>query len=277
MPTACEDIRHFIIMEKRVMNFKELGIRAVILDMDGVLWKSNQPLCDLSALFKKFNEHDLKFLFATNNAMSTISQYIKKFNSFGVTVKEEQIFTSGMATGYLMSKDFPNGGPVHVFGSKALRDTLLDYHFTNTDTDPIAVVGGLDPDITYENLKKASFFIQSGLPFYFTNTDTTYPTPEGNAPGAGTFLAALETASGVKAKVAGKPEPYLYEACFQRLGTSPAETLAVGDRYETDILGGFRSGCKTALVLTGISSREDIDSYNPKPDFVMDDVMHLFD
>lgn len=277
MPIACKGFRHFIIMEKNVMNFEELGIRAVILDMDGVLWKSNQPLCDLSALFKKFTEHDLKFLFATNNAMSTVSQYINKFKSFGVTVKEEQIFTSGMATGYLMLKDFPNGGPVHVMGSKALEDTLRDYKFNNTDLDPMAVVGGFDPQVSYDRLKKASLLIQSGLPFYFTNIDATYPTPEGNAPGAGTFLAALETASGVKAKVAGKPEPYLYEACFQRLGTSPAETLAVGDRYETDILGGFRSGCRTALVLSGVASRSDLESFNSKPDFVMDDVVHLFD
>ena len=259
------------------MNFEELGIRALILDMDGVLWKSNEPLCDLTQLFNKFKEHNLKFLFATNNAMSTVSQYVEKFKSFGVAVQEEQIFSSGMATGYLLSKDFPNGGPVHVMGSKALEDTLRDYKFANTDIDPMAVVGGFDPQISYDRLKKASLLIQSGLPFYFTNIDATYPTPEGNAPGAGTFLSALETASGVRAKIAGKPYPYLYEACFDRLGTSPSETLAVGDRYETDILGGYRSGCRTALVLTGIASKKDIDSFDPKPDFVFNNVMHLFD
>ncbi len=277
MRNTFSGIPHFITMEKRKMDFEKYGIRAVILDMDGVLWKSNEPLCDLKMLFNKFIENHIQFLFATNNAMRTVAQYVEKFKSFGVDVKEEHIYTSSMATGYLLTKDFPDGGEVYVIGSKALQDTLLDYHFTISDKHPIAVVGGLDPDISYERLKTASFFIQSGIPFYFTNTDATYPTPEGNAPGAGTFLAALETASGVKAKTAGKPQPYLYQACFQRLGTSPEETLAVGDRYETDILGGFRAGCKTALVLSGVSNQKDLENYNPKPDFVFEDVMHLFD
>lgn len=259
------------------MNFVQNGIKAIILDMDGVLWKSNEPLCDLDQLFQNFKANNLNFLFATNNALRTVTQYIEKFNSLGVKVTEEQILTSSMATGYLLSKDFPEGGPVYIMGSPALQATLLDYNFPFTEDHPIAVVGGLDPNVSYDRLKKASLFIQSGIPFYFTNTDATYPTPEGLCPGAGTFLAALETASGVKAKIAGKPLPFLFEACLQRLGTSPAETLTIGDRLETDILGGFRAGCKTALVLSGVSTRQDLLNWTPKPDFVLDNLMQLFD
>ncbi|MGV8027265.1 MAG: HAD-IIA family hydrolase [Anaerolineaceae bacterium] len=259
------------------MNFIQNSIKAVILDMDGVLWKSNEPLCELNELFQKFKANNLQFLFATNNALRTVPQYVEKFNSLGVQVAEEQILTSSIATGYLLSKDFPEGGPVYIMGAPALQATLLEYNFSFTEDHPIAVVGGLDPEISYDRLKKASLFIQSGIPFYFTNSDATYPTPEGFYPGAGTFLAALETASGVKAKIAGKPQPFLFEACLQRLGTTPAETLTIGDRLETDILGGFNAGCKTALVLTGVSTRQDLLNWSPKPDFVLDNLMQLFD
>ena len=119
--------------------------------------------------------------------------------------------------------------------------------------------------------------IQKGLPFYFTNPDPNYPTPEGFHPGAGAFLAALESASGVKAKLAGKPLPYVFEVCLDRLGTSPQETLVVGDRLSTDIQGGQATGCKTAMVLTGINSRADLENWSPQPDLVIDDVSGLFD
>lgn len=258
------------------MNQSLDNIKAAILDMDGVIWKSHQPLCDLNRLFNEFHRHHIKFLFATNNAMSTVDQYVKKFTSLGAVVEPWQILTSSIATAYMLSKDFPRGGPVHIMGSPALEATLAEYKFTNTATDPIAVVGGLDPLTSYERLKKASLLIQSGIPFYFTNPDATYPTPEGLCPGAGTFLAALETASGVKAKIAGKPLPYIFEASLERLGFSAQETLVVGDRLETDILGGYRAGCKTALVLSGVATRADLENWSPAPDIVAENVMDLF-
>ncbi|NMB63048.1 MAG: HAD-IIA family hydrolase [Chloroflexi bacterium] len=259
------------------MNKSLSDIKAAILDMDGVIWKSHQPLCDLNQLFEEFKRHQIKFLFATNNAMSTVEQYVKKFASMDAIVESWQILTSSIATGYILSKDFPAGGPIHVMGSQALESTLAEYKFTNTDKDPIAVVGGLDPLTSYERLRKASFFIQSGIPFYFTNPDATYPTPEGLCPGAGTFLAALETASGVKAKLAGKPLPYIFEAGLERLKIPAQQTLVIGDRLETDILGGYRAGCKTALVLTGVATRADLESWSPAPDIVVENVMDLFD
>jgi len=258
------------------MDFEKHSIKAIIFDMDGVLWKSNQPLCDLKELFERLQAKRIKYLFATNNALSTTAQYVEKFHSLGAEITEDQILTSADATGYLLSTDIPEGGPIYIMGSSALQTTLERYNFHFTDDHPIAVVGGLDPHITYERLKKASLFIQTGLPFYFTNSDPNYPIPEGLCPGAGAFLAALETASGIKAKVAGKPQPFLFEACLKRLNTPPQETLTIGDRLETDILGGYRAGCKTALVLTGVSSANDVAHWSPKPDFILENLMQLF-
>jgi 4-nitrophenyl phosphatase len=113
------------------------------------------------------------------------------------------------------------------------------------------------------------------VPFYATNPDKTFPTPEGLIPGAGAILAALVTASDVEPIIAGKPNPTLYEFALEKLGTSPEETLAVGDRIETDILGAQRAGLKTALVLSGIATREEGEDWQPAIDIIVPELGEL--
>ena len=252
-------------------------INAAILDMDGVLWRSTQPLCNLKELFSLFNQLDVKVLMATNNGLSTVNQYIEKFDGFGVKIESWQILTSAIATGYLVKKQFPKGGPVYIMGEEALFSTMEEFDFYHTERDPQAVIAGLTKHLTYDMLKNTSLQIQKGIPFYFTNPDPTYPSPEGNIPGAGTILAALETASGVKAKLAGKPLPFLFNVGLERLDSKPDETLVVGDRLSTDIYGGQKAGCKTALVLSGISSKADYENWSPRPDLLLDNIMDLFE
>lgn len=245
--------------------------------MDGVLWRQTTPLVDMPGLFDNFSRANIKVMLATNNGTATIEQYVQKLAGFEVQVEAWQVVTSAMALGHLLKKNYPEGGPVYITGEKALHDTLADYGFYHSNDNPQAVASGLSRDLSYTMLKDTSLMIQKGLPFYFTNPDTTYPTPEGIVPGAGTMLAALEAASGVKAQLAGKPLPFLFEVCLERLITSPQETLVVGDRLDTDILGGQKSGCKTALVLTGISTRAEADQWTPKPDLVLEKASDLFE
>jgi 4-nitrophenyl phosphatase len=117
--------------------------------------------------------------------------------------------------------------------------------------------------------------IRRGIPFFFTNPDRTFPTPEGIIPGAGAILAALETATDVSPIIAGKPGTTLFDFALERLGTLPQETLVVGDRLETDILGGQRAGCKTALVLSGIATQEEANAWQPYPDLVINELSDL--
>ena len=114
------------------------------------------------------------------------------------------------------------------------------------------------------------------MPFYFTNPDLTFPTAEGLSPGAGTVLAALEATSGKKAVLAGKPLPYIFNIGLERLHTEPISTLVAGDRLDTDIIGGKRAGCKTVLVLSGVTKRENLDSSIIKPDFIINNIADLF-
>ncbi len=250
--------------------------KAAILDMDGVLWRAEQPLCDLPQLFNNFANEKISVALASNNATETIDQFLNKFQVFGVTLEPWQIISSAMATGFLLKQIFQNGGPIFILGSPALSATLLGYGFFHSEKEPMAIVAGMDRELTYEKILKAANWVRKGLPFYGTNPDLTYPTPEGFAPGAGACIAAIEAASGKKAIMAGKPNPYLFDVAMQRLKSSPQKTLVIGDRLETDILGGYRAGCRTALVLSGVSQRKDLTTWEPKPDLVIDNIMDLF-
>lgn len=245
--------------------------------MDGVLWRAQKPLCDLSELFANFTRHRISVILATNNGTHTIAQYVDKLKGFGVTVEPQQVVTSTMAVSYLVKKQFPDGGPVYISGSQALIDTMAEYGFFHSKENAQAVVAGLSWDCNYESIKNTALMIQKGLPFFFTNPDPTYPTPEGIVPGAGTLLAALETATGVKAQLAGKPLPFLFEVALERLKIKPAETVVVGDRLNTDILGGFNAHCKTVFVLTGVNTRDDLKGWSPQPDLTINNIKDLFD
>lgn len=251
------------------------NIKALVLDMDGVLWRENEAIGDLNANFRKFEKAGLKVLMATNNSTKTPQQYVEKLAGLGATVSNDQIITSGMGVAYLLQKRFPNGGSIYVVGEPSLKLTIEEAGFTISEKDTIAVVGAVDRNITFEKLKIATLLIRSGVPFYATNPDRTFPTPEGLIPGSGAILAAITTATDVEPIIAGKPSSTLYDFALERLGTKPEETLAVGDRIETDILGGQRAGLRTALVLSGIASRAEGEAWQPAIDLIVPELGDL--
>lgn len=243
--------------------------------MDGVLWRENEAIGDLPAIFNGFTHAGIKIMLATNNATRTPAQYIQKIASFGADITEDQIVNSAMGVAYLLKKRFPEGGPVYAIGEIGLMTALIEAGFYQSEEPGLAVIGSMDREISFWKMKRATLMIRSGIPFYFTNPDRTFPTPEGLIPGAGAILAALETATDVTPIIAGKPSTTLFDFALERLGTKPQETLVVGDRLETDILGGQRAGCKTALVLSGISTRKEAEGWSPKPDLIIDELADL--
>jgi 4-nitrophenyl phosphatase len=258
------------------MFINELGeIKALILDMDGVLWRENTAIGDLPWVFNRFAELDLRVILATNNGTRTPEQYIQKIASFGVEVKKDQIINSAMAVAHLLKKQFPNGGRVYILGEVGLSAALKDAGFYHAEENVLAVIGGMDRAIDFNKLKRATLLIRAGVPFYFTNPDRTYPTPEGLIPGAGAILAALEAACDVKAIIAGKPSPALFEFALENLGTAPEHTLVVGDRLETDILGGQIAHCKTVLVLSGVATTSEGKLWQPKIDLILPELADL--
>lgn len=253
------------------------NIKALILDMDGVLWRSNEPIGDLPTIFKTITQRGLKVTLATNNSTRTAVQHLEKVRSFGVELTVSQILSSSMATAALLKEDIAAGGDVYVVGHEGITDALAQEGFRVFQEDdlpenPVAVVSGIDWGITYQKIANAAMLVRNGVPFYGTNPDKTFPTPNGLMPGAGTILAAIETASGIEPIVAGKPKPYLFQLAMRHMGVTPEETLMVGDRLETDILGGQNAGCFTAQVLSGVSTREDSERLGIKPNIVAENL-----
>ena len=143
------------------------------------------------------------------------------------------------------------------------------------EEQPDAVVVGLDLGFTYDKLKAAHIALQRGAHFIATNADTTLPTEDGLVPGAGSIIAALAAASGRQPIVIGKPETPMLEMAMLRMGTRPEETVMIGDRLDTDILAGERAGMPTVLVLTGVSTRDDLADAEALPDVVVSDLPSL--
>jgi 4-nitrophenyl phosphatase len=252
-------------------------VRGAILDLDGTLWRGNAPIGDLPAIFARFEELAIRFILATNNATMDISMYLDKLASLGVRLDEQQVINSGQAAAHLLRREHPNGGPVYLVGEEGLHRAMAASGFIHSEEEGVlAVIAGMDRQVTYEKIKHASVLIRSGVPFIGTNPDATFPIPGGILiPGAGSVLAAISTASAVKPLIAGKPAPAMFELALERLGTRPEETISVGDRPDTDIAGGQAAGCRTALVLSGVTSLEQARAWSPPPDLIAADVSEL--
>lgn len=247
-------------------------IKGLILDMDGVLWRGSEPIGNLSEIFSRFHARGWRITLATNNATRTIPQYVERLGSYGVVVEPWQIINSAIAAAQFLYEQFPKGGPVYLIGEDGLIEALSQQGFYQSDQDVIAVVASMDRQVNYDKLRKATLLIRGGALFVATNPDRTFPTPEGLVPGAGSILAALEAACYVKPVITGKPSPAMYHIALSRLGLFPSETLVVGDRAETDIAGAQAIGCRTALVLSGVTSPQEAHVWQPAPDLIIDDL-----
>jgi 4-nitrophenyl phosphatase len=194
-------------------------------------------------------------------------------------VEPWQVVTSSQAAAHAMAQTFPPGTKVFMIGEDGLRIPLEERGFEILSEEEAAgaqaVVMGLDRGVNFEKMVEATLLVRGGVPFYGTNTDKTFPTPRGQIPGAGAWMAVITTATDVEPIVAGKPFPFLMELALEKLGTRPEETLVVGDRLETDIAAGQGVGCPTALVLSGVSTREQAEKWTPKIDFTVEDLATL--
>ena len=242
--------------------------------MDGVLWRESQPIGDLPGIFAHIARHGWQVVFATNNSSRTVTQYVEQLRTFGVQIEDWQVVTSAIAAAHYLASLYPQGGPVYIIGETGLIEALRVQGFYQVeDTSKpqpqvLAVIAGIDRQINYAKLRQATLLIRSGAPFIATNSDRTFPTPEGLVPGAGAILAALEAATYQQPQVMGKPAPLMYQIALERLGTLASQTLVVGDRPETDIAGAQAIGCPTALVLSGVTSPDQASHWQPAPDLI---------
>jgi 4-nitrophenyl phosphatase len=251
------------------------SIRAVVLDMDGVLWRGSEVLPGVAEFFAFLQRRAIAFALATNNSTKTVETYVERLTAVGVPARPEQVITSAVATAAYVQRRFPVDTPVYVIGREGIRQALSSLGYREDPDRARLVIVGIDFEVTYQQLKIAALLIREGAEFIGTNGDRTFPTPEGLVPGNGSLLALLQAATDREPVVIGKPEAAMFEVALDRVGATASETLMIGDRLDTDILGAQRAGLRTALVLTGITSPEESSAPGIQADGVFETLADL--
>jgi 4-nitrophenyl phosphatase len=252
-------------------------IRHLLIDMDGVLWRGDEPMPHLQQFFAFLRQRAIDFMLVTNNSSKTPQQYVDKLARMDVDIAPGQVLTSALASAAYLADVAPVGARVYAIGGEGLRQALQEQGFVLAEEGADYVVVGWDRDLTWDKLATAALLIHEGAAFIGTNPDVSYPTERGPVPGNGAQLAALEVATGVTPVVAGKPERQLYEEALRRLNASSETTAMVGDRLDTDMAGAERAGLSTVLVLSGIAGEGDLESSAVQPDVVCADIGELIE
>lgn len=248
--------------------------KGFVLDMDGVLYRGDSPLPGMLDFIRITTERGIPYVFVTNNSMRTPAQYVSKLAAMGATVPIERIITSGTTAALYLRQHYRPGTRVYVIGMPALHEVIFtdETGFVLDTEAPELVVSGSDFTFTYEKLKIATMAIHRGAAWIATNADTTLPVENGLWPGAGALIAAVRAATKAEPLVLGKPEPEMMQQALHKIQVPAASAVMIGDRLDTDILGGIRSGMTTALVLTGVETEDSAGGDAITPDYVFEDL-----
>lgn len=249
-------------------------IQHLIIDMDGVLWLGDQPLPALIPFFQTLRELNIRFILATNNASKSGDEYVAKLKKFGVDVALDEILTSPQATAMYLAQHAPSA-KIFVIGEPGLAVELQAKGLQVVNDAPATathVVVGWDRTLSYAKLAEACLLIRAGATFIGTNPDVTYPDARGIVPGNGATLAALRVSTDVEPLIIGKPMPEMMVQSMARMGCTPATTAVIGDRLDTDILGGINAGLTTLLVLTGVTNAKAAETGDIHADYIFQDI-----
>lgn len=244
----------------------------LLLDLDGTLFRGSRPIAGAAeALSSVVGET----LFLTNNASRSAKQVAQHLRELGFDADPRDVITSGQCAAGLLSAELLSGSDVLVVGSQALADEVTGvglHPVRRWADDPVAVVQGFSPDICWSDLAEAALAIGAGTPWVATNPDVTLPSERGLVPGNGSMVAALRAATGCTPRIAGKPYPPIFQTALSRGDFH--RPLVIGDRLDTDIAGAKSAGLPSLLVLSGVTTVDDVIAAPPahRPTFVAPDL-----
>lgn len=233
-----------------------------IVDLDGVVWLGKKPIEENVIAIRSLISKGRRVLFLTNNSTRSRALYVEKLGDLGIKVRVDSVITSGyLAAAWLYEQK--GASDVYIVGEEGLvEEAILAGHRVLSVDEAIrsvAVVVGLDRNLTYQKLKAATRALMKGSLFIATNTDHVFPVEDGLDPGAGTIVAALGSATGREPDfIAGKPNPWIIDFVEKRLGISRKSMVIVGDRIDTDMRLAMAAGVKGVLVLTGLTGKDDV-------------------
>jgi HAD superfamily hydrolase (TIGR01450 family) len=255
----------------------------LLVDLDGVVYRGADPVPGVAALLADRAAAGDEIVYVTNNSMHYRADYVTRLSALGAPVSADRVVSAPRATALYITEREPGIRRVLTVGAsgldRELRDVGLDVvasahvaeRMAKEGLDgwtaaghPDAVVAGLDPQLTYMRVAAAADCVRAGARFIATNRDPVYPTERGLRPGAGSVIAAIEAAAGVKPLVIGKPEPLLLEEAARAVGADPRDAVVIGDGLGTDIAAARAVGARSVLLLTGVSSRAEAETLPPE-------------
>ncbi|RKP13283.1 N-acetylglucosamine-6-phosphate deacetylase [Piptocephalis cylindrospora] len=250
--------------------------KAFLIDMDGVIYHGSKLLPGAPEFVRWMQKTNKKFLFLTNNPAYTPRELQEKLQRLGIAVEESNFFTSCLATAKFLQHQSPKGGSCFVIGHPALTYALYEHGFTMNETNPDYVVVGEGRLFNYDNVQKACHLVHQGARLIGANPDQNSPGEGGLIdPACGAFTGCIEQATGRMAFYCGKPCSVMMRYAQRILGTNRREVCIIGDRMDTDILGGINSEMDSVLVLSGISSIESYPTYPFQPTLVLEGVFQI--
>lgn len=249
-------------------------MKSIISDMDGVIYRGKQLIPGAQAFVQRLLESKVPFLFLTNNAEQTPIDLKLKLEQLGISgLTEDNFITAAMATAMFLKAQNRKPTPkAYVIGGAGLMNELYNVGFSISESNPDYVIVAKSSSFGFEQLKKAVRFIDQGAKFIGTNPDMIDPVEGGMEPAAGTILAAIAAATGKKPYIVGKPNALMMTLATRKLGVHPDNAVMVGDRMDTDIVGGMEAGMTTALVLSGVTTPEIMEQFPYRPDHVFNNV-----
>lgn len=246
--------------------------KGFICDMDGVIYHGNQLLPGVKEFIDWLKENDKKFLFLTNNSGRSPKELAQKLSRMGLDIDESHFYTSGISTAAYLAKQ-KAGCTAYVIGEAGLINALYNAGITMNDVNPDYVVIGETANYNFANMCKAVRLCQGGAKLIGTNPDATGPAEGGVIePACRALVAPIEIATGKQAYFLGKPNPLMMRSALGILGCNEDEIAIIGDRMDTDIIAGIESEIDTVLVLTGVTSRNDLDAFPYRPRYILDGV-----
>jgi NagD protein len=247
-----------------------------LTDMDGVLIHEGSPVPGAQEFIKRLRDSGKRYLVLTNNSMQTPRDLQARLDRMGISVPEQAIFTSALATAQFLNDQRP-GGSAYVIGEAGLTTALYEIGYVLSDHDPDYVILGETRTYSFEAITRAIRLVADGARFLATNPDPTGPSGQGVLPATGSVAALISKATGVEPYFVGKPNPMMMRSALNTVQAHSESTVMIGDRMDTDVLCGMEAGLETVLVLTGITQRDEIDRFPYRPSRVVDSIADLVD
>lgn len=245
--------------------------KGFICDMDGVIYHGNRLLPGVKEFVDWLQREQKSFLFLTNSSERSPLELQQKLARMGLEVGVEHFYTSALATAKFVAGQ-QAGCSAYVIGAPGLVGALYEAGVVMNDVDPDYVICGETSNYNYQTILKAVSLVQKGARLIATNSDLTGPAEHGLIPACRALVAPIELATGKCAYYVGKPNPLMMRTGLRLLGVHSHEAAMVGDRMDTDIVAGIETGLDTVLVLSGCTTRDEVENYAYRPHHILNGV-----